>query len=194
VDWTEIAKNFPYKALWQVSERWKAVLNPQVVRGSWTPEEDALIMEHVRKNGLKNWAPLSKVLPGRIGKQCRERWINHLDPRVNKSPWTPEEDAAIMRLRSQFGNCWVKIAAFMNGRSGNAVKNRWNSMIAKYETAMKETMITEFIAPMIKCHGRPCLPGMDPYNFRGKVASAYKAAQMRQRDRQSRSVHSSPAI
>ncbi|CAM9688291.1 unnamed protein product, partial [Discosporangium mesarthrocarpum] len=28
--------------------------------------------------------------PGRSGKQCRERWLNHLDTRVKKSLWTSE--------------------------------------------------------------------------------------------------------
>jgi myb proto-oncogene protein len=31
-------------------------------------------------------------LPGRIGKQCRERWHNHLDPNIKKDKWNPEED------------------------------------------------------------------------------------------------------
>jgi myb proto-oncogene protein len=44
----------------------------------------------VIKYGLKKWTIIaSKMeseykLEGRSGKQCRERWHNHLDPNVNK--------------------------------------------------------------------------------------------------------------
>ena len=34
-------------------------------------------------------------LKGRSGKQCRERWHNHLDPNINKSPWTDKEELII---------------------------------------------------------------------------------------------------
>ena len=44
------------------------------------------------KNGPKKWSEIAKYLPGRIGKQCRERWYNHLDPNINKKGWTEEED------------------------------------------------------------------------------------------------------
>ncbi len=30
-------------------------------------------------------------IPWRSGKQCRERWHNHLDPNINKDTWTDEE-------------------------------------------------------------------------------------------------------
>ncbi len=35
---------------------------------------------------------MASLFPGRLGKQCRERWCNHLDPSVKKAPWTPRED------------------------------------------------------------------------------------------------------
>ena len=64
---------------------------------------------------------------GRLGKQVRERWYNHLDPLLNKGPWTPREDARLVELQARFGNKWVKIAEHMKGRSENGIKNRWNS-------------------------------------------------------------------
>jgi hypothetical protein len=33
---------------------------------------------------LKRWAAIAQQLPGRIAKQCRERWHNHLDPGICK--------------------------------------------------------------------------------------------------------------
>lgn len=131
VNWTEISKRFPGKTVQQVSERWSKVVNPSLVKGSWTRQEDEIIIEFVKKHGFKNWTKLAQILPGRIGKQCRERWRNHLDPGVNKEPWTPEEDDNLMILHEQYGNQWVKISQLMPGRSDNAIKNRWNSTIKK---------------------------------------------------------------
>lgn len=131
VNWTEISRNFPGKTVQQVSERWSKVVNPTLIKGSWTRQEDEIIIEFVKQHGVKNWTKLAQSLPGRIGKQCRERWRNHLDPDVNREPWTPEEDNQLMILHEQYGNQWVKISQMMPGRSDNAIKNRWNSSIKK---------------------------------------------------------------
>ncbi|XP_019092165.1 PREDICTED: pentatricopeptide repeat-containing protein At3g09040, mitochondrial-like [Camelina sativa] len=33
--------------------------------------------------GPAKWSVIAQSLPGRIGKQCRERWHNHLNPDIN---------------------------------------------------------------------------------------------------------------
>ncbi|EAX96844.1 Myb-like DNA-binding domain containing protein [Trichomonas vaginalis G3] len=131
VNWIEVAKRFPGKTPQQVSERWNKVVNPDLVKGSWTRQEDELIIDFVTRYGTKNWTKLAALLPGRIGKQCRERWRNHLDPSNNHGAWTEEEDAKLLELHAQFGNQWVKIASMMPGRSDNSIKNRWNSTLKK---------------------------------------------------------------
>ena len=68
-------------------------------KGTWTKEEDDTLREQVRQYGLKNWVLVSKGLPGRIGKQCRERWHNHLDPKIKKTKWSPEEDLILYMLQ-----------------------------------------------------------------------------------------------
>lgn len=40
---------------------------------------------------------------GRSGKQCRERWYNHLSPAVTKAEWSVEEDDAIHRKVLELG-------------------------------------------------------------------------------------------
>ena len=62
----------------------------------------------------------------RSGKQCRERYINQLDPLIKKSMWTYEEDAIIIRLHNQYGKKWSKFMDQLPGRSDNAIKNRYH--------------------------------------------------------------------
>ena len=56
------------------------------------------MVELVKQCGVKSWSFIAKQLQGRLGKQCRERWYNHLNPSINKHPWTAEEDRVIIEV------------------------------------------------------------------------------------------------
>eukprot|EP00636_Phaeomonas_parva_P011632 CAMPEP_0118876332 /NCGR_PEP_ID=MMETSP1163-20130328/17066_1 /TAXON_ID=124430 /ORGANISM="Phaeomonas parva, Strain CCMP2877" /LENGTH=389 /DNA_ID=CAMNT_0006811937 /DNA_START=235 /DNA_END=1404 /DNA_ORIENTATION=- len=106
-------------------------------RKPWTKAEDETLKELVNKFGPKRWATIASQLPDRIGKQCRERWTNHLRPEISKEPWRPEEDVLIFYYQKLLGNQWAEIAKYLPGRTENAIKNRFHSSLRRFQRQEK---------------------------------------------------------
>jgi hypothetical protein len=93
-------------------------------KNAWSIEEDQILMRVVAEEGAGHWTKIAQRLQGRAGRQCRERWFNHLAPDVKKGSWTAEEDHLILAAVREHGTKWSQIQKQLPGRSDNSIKNR----------------------------------------------------------------------
>ena len=159
--WVPIAKKFERgKSALEIQNRWLKYLKPGSRKGQWTDEEDAVVVETVQnsmEDPFTRWSDLAQRLPGRVGKQVRDRWVNHLNPAINHLPFSREDVSHFLDLLAFFrrfisslilviimqcekdlllwdghqtaGKRWVEISSkfFKGTRSENHVKNRVSS-------------------------------------------------------------------
>ncbi|KAL6010925.1 hypothetical protein ACLOJK_001368 [Asimina triloba] len=133
-DWQRVASILGGRTGPQCSNRWLKTLHPSRKRvGRWAPDEDKRLKIAVMLFGQKTWKKIAQFVPGRTQVQCRERWVNTLDPSLNLEPWTEEEDTKLKTAIAEHGYCWSKIAAMniaaflleLRVKVGCVVLGRW---------------------------------------------------------------------
>jgi len=84
------------------------------------PDEWVLIAEKFNQIGIC-----------KSGKQCRERWLNYVNPIINHDKLSEEEEGLLFEYFKEYGKKWVDISKKFKGRSENAVKNAFYSQIRR---------------------------------------------------------------
>ena len=109
-------------------------------RVPWSKSEDELLKELVRKYGEKKWKMIAERIPGRTGKQCRQRWLYNLTPELCKTRWTEQEDILLLSLHNVLGNRWTQIRRNLPGRSENDVKNHFHCLMNRIQKKIPSAM------------------------------------------------------
>ncbi|KAG1368347.1 hypothetical protein COCNU_14G008150 [Cocos nucifera] len=110
--------------------RWRKSLNPDRRKvGRWSVDEDKRLKVAVMLFGAKNWKKIAQFAPGRTQVQCRERWLNCLDPSLNLKAWTEEEDAKLLAAIAEHGYCWSKVATCVPPRTDSQCRRRWKVLL-----------------------------------------------------------------
>ncbi|KAH1111963.1 hypothetical protein GYH30_010358 [Glycine max] len=158
-----------------------------IVKGKWTIDDGFTISNSIQPH-------IAKILPGRIGKQRRERWHNHLRPDIKKDTWTDEEDKVLIEVHDEVGNKWAEIATRLPGRTENSIKNHWNATKRRQHSKRKcrskylrGTLLQEYIKSLN-------LDKNPPRDYRRKCSSNYGSAIMSDDNKISTSKITAPAL
>ena len=108
---------------------------------TWSKEEDGQLLGLVQRMQIPvKWSYVAQNMEGRSGKQCRERYVNHLNPRLKSCDWSPIEDATIFALYNTTGSQWAKMSKMIPGRTDNGIKNRFHNLRRQLEREDEQRM------------------------------------------------------
>jgi hypothetical protein len=104
----------------------------------WLPEEDERLSGAVKVHGTENWAAVARVVGTRDRSQCSQRWNRGLNPAIDKSVWSFEEEQRLIDAVLAFGaKAWTRVAAAMGNRSDVQCRWRYRFLVKKANTAQR---------------------------------------------------------
>nr|KAJ0204877.1 hypothetical protein LSAT_V11C500275720 [Lactuca sativa] len=96
--------------------------------GVWTNTEDEILKSAVMKYGKNEWSRTSSLLVRKSAKQCKARWYEWLDPSIEMSEWTREEDEKLLHLAKLLPSQWKTVAP-MVGRTSCECIDRYEKLL-----------------------------------------------------------------
>ena len=102
---------------------------PLYVKGGvWTNVEDEILKAAVSKYGLNQWSRVASLLTKKLAKQAKARWNEWLNPAIDKTEWTLEEDEKLLNLAKLLPNQWRTIAPIV-GRTATHCVERYQKLL-----------------------------------------------------------------
>lgn len=144
-NWSLIAKHVGTRNAKLCYQRWRHNLRPEIKsvrKGKWSIDEDERLRQLVSKHKCMNERAWDVVSEGmgftRNSIQCRDRWLNMLDPRLCHGPWTKEEDALLISLHDANGKTWKNFTLTLTGRSAQAIRRRFYSLTKRNKQSVSQ--------------------------------------------------------
>eukprot|EP00698_Gefionella_okellyi_P022266 TRINITY_DN735_c0_g1_i1.p1 TRINITY_DN735_c0_g1~~TRINITY_DN735_c0_g1_i1.p1 ORF type:complete len:219 (-),score=41.09 TRINITY_DN735_c0_g1_i1:46-702(-) len=97
-------------------------------RGKWSATEDDLLRKGVAQY-TNNWKAIAALVGTRTSQQCLHRWRKCVRPDINRGRWTTAEDEQLRAAVAKYEHNWVKVRAFVPGRSDVQCRERWVNII-----------------------------------------------------------------
>ncbi|GAV79112.1 Myb_DNA-binding domain-containing protein/Myb_DNA-bind_6 domain-containing protein, partial [Cephalotus follicularis] len=192
-NWQPVASALKGRTGTQCANRWSKSLHPARQRvGRWTLDEDKRLKVAVMLFGPKSWRKIAQFVPGRTQVQCRERWVNALDPSLNFGEWTEDEDSRLIAAIQEHRHCWSKVAACMPSRTDSQCLRRWKvllpdevPLLQEARRMQKAALICNFVDRELE---RPALGPNDfvPLPTIGSVSEPEFENSLKKRKRKSR--------
>ncbi|KAG1674241.1 hypothetical protein FOA52_013861 [Chlamydomonas sp. UWO 241] len=141
----------------RVRDRWHGQLKPTAANdglaagtagvvtqrktGKWDPAEDTALLAAVARHGRTSWPLVAAAVGTRTAQQCRERYNNCLDPEIDASPFTTEQEATLRatctaHLAAHGRIIWANVAKAFTGRTDELVRRAWKSMCKYGQTRL----------------------------------------------------------
>ncbi|KIK60434.1 hypothetical protein GYMLUDRAFT_607731 [Collybiopsis luxurians FD-317 M1] len=131
-NWSAISKHVPSRTNKDCRKRWLSMHDggtSKTTKGSWSKDEDDRLRAAVEVHGQR-WCKVAEMVPGRNSDQCSKRWKDTLDPAIDRSKWSLEEDDKLFQAVEELGRKWAKIVKhYFPGRTGLSAKNRYNCIV-----------------------------------------------------------------
>ncbi|KAI9352811.1 Homeodomain-like protein, partial [Obelidium mucronatum] len=141
-NWVEISRQIGTRNRSQCLLRWRQTLKPGVSRGRWTKSEDEKLVEAVNIHGLNSWTKVSGHVETRNDAQCRERYLNTLNPDLKRGDFSKQENDLLLELVAKHGPKWAKVATDMRTRTAKMCKRQYEA-ISSFGDEVDEDVVDE---------------------------------------------------
>lgn len=142
--WKEIAAELGGGRVgWQCLAAYQRQLRKDLLKGRWSPEEDARLLQLVRQcsgpDGHVNWPRVTNAIDDRTAAQCIHRYYKALDPSIRRGRWTPDEDEMLRLGVSLHGHDWYLVCRWVPHRTDMQCRERWMNVL---HPALKQEKFT----------------------------------------------------